>query len=92
MSPPDALEAPPVQVETPQVDAILEGFGEGLYDLSLLPLYLNHPTRNMWDGEVKLICIYSLKHIVTIFNVFDGDLLFCRTVMLQNASTMAERL
>lgn len=53
-------------------DAESEDFGGGLVDLSLLPLYLNHTVRHIWDGEVALvgffIYFFTLILIVDIVN------------------------
>lgn len=59
-----------------------EGFGGGPSDLPLLPLYPDHVVRHVWDREVKVICIYSVKQCVIIFNVFDDGLFFFRTMVL----------
>ena len=79
MSPPDTLEAHPVQLEAHQVYVVLKGFEGGLYDLSLPPIYLKHAVRHVWNKEVKITSIYFLKHI---FKISDDGLFFCKTVML----------
>lgn len=71
MSPSDAPKAPLVQV-----DVVFEEFVGGSYELSLMPLYSDQASRNMWDGEVKLMYIYSLNTCVILFEVFDDDLFF----------------
>lgn len=43
MPPLDAPKAPLVLVKAPDVDAVVcEKFGEGMYDISWMPLYADH--------------------------------------------------
>lgn len=64
VSPAAASKAPPIQVVVLVVDvAIPEEFGGGPFNTSLLPLYVNHAARHVWDKKVKFISIYSLKYM-----------------------------
>lgn len=47
-SPVASLEAPPIHFDQPAIDVVvLEVFGEGLYDNSLLHLYASHAARHV---------------------------------------------
>lgn len=74
---PKSLEAP-VPPQAPEGTRAVEAtqiFGGGPLELSLPPLYLDHTSRHIWDGEVILvgfvlfkICIYSYyKFLVMIY-------------------------
>lgn len=41
------------------VDVEPEAFGGGPFDLSLLPMYLDHTARHIWDREVSLVGFFS---------------------------------
>lgn len=56
-------KAPPIQIETPRVNVDPEGFGGGMVNISLLPLYPDHIGGHVWGEEVKFNCIHYLKHI-----------------------------
>lgn len=56
-----APEVPLVQVDVSADNP--EEFGGGLYDISMLPLYADHVARHVWDGELKVFCVYYLKHM-----------------------------
>lgn len=62
-------EAPLIKVDTSDV-VVPREFGGGMYDLSLLHMYMDHVARNMWNEEVKFICIYSFKHMRYIIRTF----------------------
>lgn len=53
---PPTYEAPKAQQEEPAaiVHPIPNSFLRGPYDTSLLPLYVEHVTRHVWEGNVHL--------------------------------------
>ncbi|XP_050876803.1 uncharacterized protein LOC127080526 [Lathyrus oleraceus] len=68
VSPPDGPEAPHVHVKEPDAPQAPKGFEGGMSDLSFMPLYLDHVTRNMWDREDHdaLKCINHDRKIVVL--------------------------
>lgn len=54
MSPGGVVEASGVHFDELVVVVVIPGvFLRGPYETSLIPLYVNHASRHVWDGEVK---------------------------------------
>lgn len=45
-------------------------------------MYVDYVARHVWDGEVKFICIYSLKQMCYDIQTFYDNLFFYSIVML----------